>query len=282
MPFTPSHIAAVLPMMRRPATRLPFVPTALVIGSMIPDVPLFTPYWPSYQQTHSAVGVLTVDALATCAAVALFHLVFRAPLIELLPRRIGDRLPEPTRLGRTRDLLWIPVAGAFGAATHAVWDSFTHWRSTAIWGPRLGSEVLGLPLYNVLQHLSTVSGLLVLGWWVARRLRGMPLRHREGLRLSTGLRVAAAVAIGVVAMTGAATQLASHRSRPLESLLFWASIGLVTSTAWAVTAYAGLFTVARIARRAGQPAAASTISGLARPPRSDTTASGVPSGPTTP
>jgi len=103
MPFTPSHIAAVLPMMRRPVTRLPFVPTALVIGSMIPDVPLFTSHWPDYHQTHSVAGVLTVDALATCAAVALFHLVFRAPLAELLPRWIADRLPAPFGLGRVRD-----------------------------------------------------------------------------------------------------------------------------------------------------------------------------------
>jgi hypothetical protein len=283
MPFTPSHIAAVLPMMRRPVTRLPFVPTALVIGSMIPDVPLFTSHWPDYHQTHSVAGVLTVDALATCAAVALFHLVFRAPLAELLPRWIADRLPAPFGLGRVRDLVWIPVAAAAGAATHVAWDSFTHGRSVEIWGPRMATEVFGLPLFSLLQYLSTVLGLLGLVWWTARRLRALPPRPADGQRrLSPTMRTMTVLGIATCAVSGAVGWPAVHQAQGPQPTLFWAGVGLVTSSACAVTGYAGLFTAFRVARWVRQPAAASTISGLARPSRSETTASATPSGPTTP
>ncbi|NUT31857.1 MAG: DUF4184 family protein, partial [Hamadaea sp.] len=192
MPFTPSHIAAALPLLRGPLTRLPYVPAALVIGTMIPDVPLFTALWPSYATTHSLAGVLTVDVVATCVAVALFHLVLRAPLIALLPRRIGDRLPPTPPLRAPVTLVWVPVTAAFGAATHSFWDSFTHWRSTVVWGPELGTVVVAdLPLYNVLQHLSSTLGLLAIGWWSLRRLRDLPRRSEPlRLRLTTPVRVA--------------------------------------------------------------------------------------------
>ena len=50
MPFTPTHVLAILPIaaLKRPA--LPF--SALVIGSMIPDLPLFVPLSPDYGTTH--------------------------------------------------------------------------------------------------------------------------------------------------------------------------------------------------------------------------------------
>ena len=52
MPFTPSHAAAVLPFLRTP---LPA--SALVVGSITPDLPFYLPVgfpWP----THTALAVL--------------------------------------------------------------------------------------------------------------------------------------------------------------------------------------------------------------------------------
>ena len=57
MPFTPSHAAAVLPFLRTP---LPA--SALVIGSVAPDLPYYLPVdlpW----DTHTASAVVTVDLL---------------------------------------------------------------------------------------------------------------------------------------------------------------------------------------------------------------------------
>lgn len=283
MPFTPSHIAAALPFLRGPVTRLPYVPAALVIGTMIPDVPLFTAAWPSYATTHSASGVLTVDVLATCAAVAVFHLVFRAPLIALLPRRVGERLHTTPPLRSPMHVVWVPVAAAFGAATHAFWDSFTHGRSVAIWGPRFGETVVaGLPLYALLQHLSSVFGLLALGRWTLRRLRAMPSRtDARHPTMPTSSRVLTALALLATTAAGAVIWPLQHAPGGLARTAYWASIGGVTVAFWAATAYCAIFTAVRMLRRR-QPAAASTISGLALPPRSETTANAVPSGPKTP
>ena len=51
MPFTGSHPAAVLPLMR-----WGLMPSALVIGSMVPDLPYFLPV-PDLGNTHSLIGL---------------------------------------------------------------------------------------------------------------------------------------------------------------------------------------------------------------------------------
>ncbi|NUR73531.1 MAG: DUF4184 family protein [Hamadaea sp.] len=275
MPFTPSHIAAVLPFVRRPVTGWAYAPAALAIGSMIPDVPLFTRRWPAYAETHSVKGILTVDVLATCAVVALYYLVFRTALLQLLPRAVGDRIRPPTRLRQPAHLVWVPVAAVFGAATHAFWDSFTHARSVTIWGSALGTQVLGLPLYKLLQYLSGLFGLIVLAAWALFRLRRFTPQPSPGLRLGSRTRVTALALLVVATGIGAVwSVLTTPHPDELAWHLHWAAIGGCSLAALATTAYAALFTVVQ--------AAARTISGRALPPRSETTASGVPSGPSTP
>jgi len=46
MPFTPTHVAAIVPISWLTRNRLPF--SALAIGSMIPDLQLFLPAWLSF------------------------------------------------------------------------------------------------------------------------------------------------------------------------------------------------------------------------------------------
>lgn len=93
MPFTLSHPAAVLPLLRPP-----FVPVALVAGAMAPDVPYFLGtlgiplsagdwYEPFLNATtsHSPLGALTVS-LPVTLALAAGWLLLRGPVTELLPR----------------------------------------------------------------------------------------------------------------------------------------------------------------------------------------------------
>ena len=65
MPFTPSHAAAVLPFLRTP---LPA--SALVAGSVAPDLPYYLPGDLSWE-THSALAVVTTDLLLGGIAAAL-------------------------------------------------------------------------------------------------------------------------------------------------------------------------------------------------------------------
>ncbi|NUT31829.1 MAG: hypothetical protein HOV79_02030, partial [Hamadaea sp.] len=118
-------------------------------------------------------------------------------------------------------------------------------------------------------------------WWSLRRLRDLPRRSEPlRLRLTTPVRVAVITALLTSVGVGAALLAVPRLGGPVAYVAYWVCIGAFRAAFWAVTAYCLLFTAARLLRR--QPAAASTISGLALPPRSETTASAVPSGPKTP
>ena len=81
MPFTGSHPAAVLPLLRTP---LPA--SALVAGSIAPDVPSPLPGPPPWRRT--ALAVVTVEVMLGGLAWALWHALL-APAV--LPARVRGR-----------------------------------------------------------------------------------------------------------------------------------------------------------------------------------------------
>ncbi|MEV4086855.1 DUF4184 family protein, partial [Nonomuraea fuscirosea] len=91
MPFTPSHIAAVLPLIASSRLRRIVDPWALAMGAMVPDLPIFLPFLPDYTDWHSWLGVVTIDPLAVLILLPFFHLVLRDPLISLLPPALAGR-----------------------------------------------------------------------------------------------------------------------------------------------------------------------------------------------
>jgi hypothetical protein len=62
MPFTTSHVAAILPFARA------LVPAALVVGSMAPDLFYSVPTDVSRELSHSLPGFITVDLALGLAA----------------------------------------------------------------------------------------------------------------------------------------------------------------------------------------------------------------------
>jgi len=201
MPFTVSHVAAVLPVVGR-SGRLPAA--ALVIGSMAPDYPWFLTRGRTAGLSHSLLGIVTVDLAVGLLAVALWRLGAQAPVRDLAPRGVGERLPQPAGLA-VRDLPWAALGVVLGALTHVVWDSFTH---AGRWGvevvPWLHTEHLGLPGYTWAQYASGLLGLLVLATWSLRRL-GAAVPDDTGLRSTPHDRrgawclVAAGAAVGALA-----------------------------------------------------------------------------------
>ncbi|AWK07999.1 DUF4184 domain-containing protein [Streptomyces spongiicola] len=177
MPFTLSHAAAVLPCIRRDGTaRGPLVASALVAGSFAPDATYFTAgVLPGAMRfgevTHGPLGVLTVDVAVAAGLVGLWLMV-REPLLALLPRRLQARAHAVARGGARHDrsraalALWFCVSAAIGAATHVVWDAFTHldrWGTRAL--PVLAESVAGIPLYTYTQYGSSILALVALGWF---------------------------------------------------------------------------------------------------------------------
>ncbi|WP_084958974.1 DUF4184 family protein [Thermoactinospora rubra] len=172
MPFTPAHVAAVLPLVSSGRARRWLDPWALVIGAMIPDMPIFLPFLPDYDDWHSVHGVVTIDVVAVIVVLGLVQQVLWEPLISLLPPALAGRAAT-----LRRDFRPLPVVAgaAAGAATHVLWDSFTHSYAIEIWGwSWLDDRVLGvISVFRLLQYISSVAGLAIVGWWVWRGLSRM-------------------------------------------------------------------------------------------------------------
>ncbi len=172
MPFTLAHAAAALPF-----RRLRLVPSALVVGAMAPDFEYFLRLAPAGGFGHTFAGAFLLSLPLALFVLWLFHVVVKAPLVQLFPDAIRLRLSahkNPFRFGGPGRFLLIVVSALTGIATHIVWDSFTHFHTwptrhwpllrAAIHVPLLGT----FPLCKILQHASTVAGLLVLSAWVMR------------------------------------------------------------------------------------------------------------------
>ncbi|MBM7772407.1 hypothetical protein JOD54_002611 [Actinokineospora baliensis] len=174
MPYTLSHAAAVLPFVRR----TPLVGSALVVGSMSPDLLYFVALEPGVdQRTHTWLGLVLIDLPVALAVLAVFHALVAPALVALAPRWVRERVhPRPPRLG-VAAVGWIVVSVLLGGVTHLVWDAFTHHNGWVVLQyPKLFREWLwvGMPRYHFLQLFSSVVGGVVLIWWAV-----MTLRRRE-------------------------------------------------------------------------------------------------------
>lgn len=178
MPYTLAHPAAILPLRK---LRF-FTYSGLVVGSLSPDFEHVIRLEVRSLYSHSPAGWLWFCLPMGVAVLALYRTLWRPYLSTIFPQL---RNP-PARILFWQDGLSILV----GAATHIAWDSFTH---RGRFGPRhiewLNREIqidrgLSLPAWNLLQHLSTVAGLICVtlivfadarkaeaGWWQRMRLR---------------------------------------------------------------------------------------------------------------
>ncbi|HET9709544.1 MAG TPA: DUF4184 family protein [Gemmatimonadales bacterium] len=173
MPFTLSHPAAAAPFW--PLVRRNWLPlSALAIGMLSPDFEYLWRLRTEWRVSHTPLGILDFCLPTGLAALGLWVHLVRTPTRDLLalPKDVRDTSPR----------WWLVSAAAIllGAATHIVWDGFTHgfdWAVRLVPGlqhtVRLGS--LSIPVFNLVQHTSTViGGLIVLGWLVHEIRGGEP------------------------------------------------------------------------------------------------------------
>src|SRR5688572_15507908 len=171
MPLAPAHPAVVLPL-----SRLGLPLSALVVGAVAPDTPVYLPVGVSYATTHSWQGLPVVVAIGLIVLWLWFALL-RDAVVDLTPW-LRRRAPARARLGR-RAWLLAPLAVGIGAGTHVLWDSATHdWGFVVREIAFLGNELGPIPLYRWAQHVSTVLGSIVVATYGVRRLRGQPMVPR--------------------------------------------------------------------------------------------------------
>jgi hypothetical protein len=217
MPFTVSHVAAVLPF--GPWLRRAGLLAAAVIGAMAPDFDLFLPWWLPRAATHGRIALLTFCLPVGLLAWVLFESLVRPALLAIAP----DRWWAGWQRAGGADLrslpTWLLAAAAIlgGAITHLVWDGFTHEGARGVeMLPVLeaGSvRLAGHPmhLYRILQYLSSAAGLAIVAAYAWRWQRALPQDAPAGVRrvLPGGERLAwGAVLVAVPVVAGAAVALA--------------------------------------------------------------------------
>ncbi|GAB2445520.1 DUF4184 family protein [Streptomyces incanus] len=208
MPFTLSHSAAVLPLMRRPFSR-----AALAAGAVAPDMPYFVVttglpvsaqswYEPFANATtsHTAFGAATVTLPYALTLWGLAR-AGRRPLAFLLPLPTA---PSPPRTAGTliRRAGWIVLSALIGIATHLIWDAFTHHDGFVVTHvPWLTSTPVGsLTWARMLQHASTIGGLAAITAYMwRRRARLLNGKGRTGPGNATRRRALLAMALFTVA-----------------------------------------------------------------------------------
>ncbi len=204
MPFTVTHTLAVAPI----AARWPMFPAAaLFIGAMIPDWGLFVPVGPGYTLMHSWPGLLLACVPLGLILLLLFRSLVRRAMVELTPTEMQSRLTK-FKVWQTRftakEILAASVALAIGAASHLIWDAFTH---HGRWGVELlpfmstvlfelgGSQV---QLFKFFQHGSSVIGLPLLACWVWRWYQSQPYVAETPPLLSGRMKIGAlALIVGI-------------------------------------------------------------------------------------
>ena len=174
MPFTFSHPAAIIPVRRFG------VLSALVIGSMMPDTLYFMPFGSVHESYgHTLPGIFFYCVPAGLFLLWIFHAFLKLPLIALFPANQQGKL-----LAASREFSFTPGSRFFlialsvcaGAATHVIWDAFTHTGSpVAQYFPILRRFVMRPPHFfyvaELLQWISSVFGLAVIALFYWRWLK---------------------------------------------------------------------------------------------------------------
>jgi hypothetical protein len=213
MPFTVSHAAAVLPLRRLGKGRLPLA--ALMFGSMSPDFSYFLPGDLAVLPTHTFLGLFWFCLPAGLLVWMLFVHLLETPTISLLPEAWRMRIPASERSITFATLAYACAAVVIGAATHVIWDAFTHrWTPVTDALPvlrvplfRIGYQ--NIYLYKLLQHLSTVAGMAILLIWAWRIRRAAPVRQPGDSAAGASFTVRLAAA-GVLIATSGAFALANY------------------------------------------------------------------------
>lgn len=175
MPFTAAHPAILAPLLwqqRRGLNRL-----ALVCGAVAPDFEYFLRFRMRSLYSHTAWGAFVVDVPIALGLMVLTVVAYKYVLAALMPRRWqpqASSLLLPLRLPSSSSAWGVAVLSVvLGIWSHLLWDAFTHRTG---WGVQafasLSTSVTStLPVYRLLQHLSTAAGLVVVAVVVRRCLR---------------------------------------------------------------------------------------------------------------
>lgn len=169
MPLTFAHPAIILPLRYLPKRWVSL--TGLVIGSMVPDFEYFMRMRVKSIYSHTLFGLFWFDLPLGLISVLIYRLLIKDKLIDHLPETFSRRF-SAYKGDSASELSFAVIAIVclsviIGAASHLIWDGFTHPHGYFVVAMpalsaivRLGSQQVYV--YKLMQHSSTLIGLAVI------------------------------------------------------------------------------------------------------------------------
>ena len=235
MPFTFAHPAAIIHL-HRWFPRV-FSSSALVIGSIIPDFEAFIFQNDRKIYGHSWPGLFWFDLPLGLVFLLIFHNAIKNPLFHALPsfcrKRLVGYLGTDWNDYFKKNIFPVTISVLLGAATHLLWDAFTHMNLLHPHGVDSGAYVKLAKNYVGLQLGSSILGLLVCSFFF---LRLPPAEGRENAKTAFALPVVLFWTITTI-IALAVLALAYHRLNYTASYVFFlnalmggAILGIITAS----------------------------------------------------
>lgn len=237
MPFTLAHAVAARPLWRLARARLPL--SALVVGSVAPDLEYLGHLDTERTIGHTLGGVLLLDLRLALVLLGLWHGLFKRPVAALVSPRLRPPIDlAPFPFGPAKRFAVALAAVLVGIAGHLVWDGFTHrdgFITTRVW---FLEEAIGRPhVYDLINYASTGLGLVLLGWWWWKAVRPASGAAPGAQRVPSTLRNLSLAFLAVVTAAGAIGNGARLRSDGwgMETTVIGAVLGAMAAGLVALT-----------------------------------------------
>ena len=167
MPFTLAHPAAIIPIFQHSKGEKLCL-SALIVGSMVPDLGYFVPVPEFSRFSHALSGIILFGLPIGLLVLWLFHYGLKQSILARLSRNNLARfqaLATPFPFLPWSRLGLILLSLLLGALTHIAWDSMTHgqgWVVRQVPFFRSGFMTLArvdLLVYFVFKHASSIFGV---------------------------------------------------------------------------------------------------------------------------
>jgi hypothetical protein len=198
---------------------------------MAPDFGYFFSHDASRALTHTFASLPTFSLPAGLVVWLFYVVMLEKTTITLLSDRWHTRFAHTEAITASL-VVRASLAILLGAATHLLWDAFTH-RDTFVTNalPMLSGPVPGfgwMPIYHLLHGLSSVVGLVILVFW-ARHLHRQPARSLiRPYTITEPARVRANGLLLAAALAGALIEWFPYAHRRYDVQFFSAAVGLMS------------------------------------------------------
>lgn len=189
MPFTLAHPAIILPLKFLPKKWISL--TALIVGSVMPDLESFIKLRPEKNFSHTWMGFLYLGIPAGLLLSFFFHNVIRDPLIHNLPSFLQKRFLKFKGFNWTerfkKNWVVVTVCLIIGGASHFFWDSFSDpngWFMSVF--PQLKGNITRSDgslqeIPYLIQYINTILGVLIIFYFVVRMPTNQPVTRSRYL-----------------------------------------------------------------------------------------------------